>query len=45
MTFSNLCALYENACLDYEVSVLTEGADSEEAKTAKIFVHYMKMLV
>ena len=35
MTFSNLCALYENACLDYEVSVLTEGADSEEAKTAK----------
>ena len=33
MTFSNLCALYENACLDYEVSVLTEGADSEEAKT------------
>ena len=35
MTFSNLCALYENACLDYEVSVLTEGADSKEAKTAK----------
>ena len=35
MTFSNLYALYENACLDYEVSVLTEGADSEEAKTAK----------
>ena len=35
MTFDNLCALYENACLDYEVSVLTEGADSEEAKTAK----------
>ena len=35
MTFNNLCALYENACLDYEVSVLTEGADSEEAKTAK----------
>ena len=35
MTFSNLCELYENACLDYEVSVLTEGADSEEAKTAK----------
>ena len=35
MTFSNLYVLYENACLDYEVSVLTEGADSEEAKTAK----------
>ena len=35
MTFDNLYALYENACLDYEVSVLTEGADSEEAKTAK----------
>ena len=35
MTFNNLYALYENACLDYEVSVLTEGADSEEAKTAK----------
>ena len=35
MTFSDLCALYENACLDYEVSVLTEGADSKEAKTAK----------
>ena len=35
MTFNNLCALYENACLDYEVSTLTEGADSEEAKTAE----------
>ena len=35
MTFNNLCELYENACLDYEVSVLTEGADSEEAKTAE----------
>ena len=34
MTFSNLCALYENACLDYEVSVLTEGADSGSSAVA-----------
>ena len=34
MTFSNLCELYENACLDYEVSVLTEGADSGSSAVA-----------
>ena len=34
MTFSNLCALYENACLDYEVSVLTEGADNGSSAVA-----------
>ena len=34
MTFSDLCALYENACLDYEVSVLTEGADSGSSAVA-----------
>ena len=34
MTFSDLYELYENACLDYEVSVLTEGADSGSSAVA-----------